>query len=123
MFALHPSWVLGVVLVLLLGAAGTLWASDLKVWSWPRTDKTYERIDVESVHPDSLPPFPNWQDQVRLKNETLAGDLAVLPVATIEVTRRDFDDDQIWIQSEGWIGRITDRSFQVKEVQAVGLLN
>jgi hypothetical protein len=36
-------------------------------------------------------------------------------------TYAGLDEDQVWLQPEGWIGLVADRSFQVKDVQRVGL--
>jgi hypothetical protein len=33
------------------------------------------------------------------------------------------DDDQLWLQPDGWTGILADRSFQVKDIQRVGLFN
>jgi hypothetical protein len=33
------------------------------------------------------------------------------------------EDDEIWIRPEGWIGLLTDRSFQAEEIQGVEIFN
>jgi len=80
-------------LALLLGVAVPSLALDLKAWDWPLAEKSYEPIDAGSVRTESWAPTAQWQDQVRSKNALLADDLIVVSVATIEVTRRDLDQD------------------------------
>src|SRR5438045_192456 len=91
---------LTVLLMLLGGMAASARAMDLKVWTQPLTLQTFTMIDAESVRADAMTGNGDaataaaaWLDQVRRKNPNLAYDLSARPVATIEITLLDPDED------------------------------
>jgi hypothetical protein len=89
---------LGLSLALTAAFSTAAVALDLKVWAWPLTDQFHEPIDAASVRVDAFVrdealPGAVWLEQVKAKNAALSADLTAHPIAAIEVTLLDMEDE------------------------------
>ncbi len=68
-------------------------AAELKVRSWPMTDRTYDVLDKEAVRVEPYIPETAWLTQVGSANGSLSLDISLLPIASIDVSRLYGDQD------------------------------
>lgn len=80
-------------LALQLALACAVRAADLKARPWPLSDRSYAAIDPASVRVDSYLSEAVWLRQVGERNGSLAEHMTLQPVATIEVSRLDPDEE------------------------------
>src|ERR1700733_12815861 len=83
-----------IVLALIAGGVIPLMAANLEVESTPLSDKTYERVDVESVSQEIKLPVSEWLTWVQSNNHTLVADITSEDLCTIDVQISDPGDSR-----------------------------